>query len=511
MKRLNPAIGGNFSRHSLHQLFAVALFQLNFSLLLIHSIHSTFPGRAKPRFSEILENRSRIFHNRSIDRRWVVDKIIGKDARIQKPKMKLVTATILSLALLAPASAQPKSKPGAAPTTTMPTQTIAVTQSGSQFSQAAPTEYFTGAARISPLPPANEPSRLGGASVSFQAGARTNWHTHPLGQTLIVTQGIGRVQSVGDPIQEMRTGDVVQIPPGVKHWHGAAPGSTMTHVALSESQGGKAVDWLERVSDAQYAAPQKTAVSASATQQKPSQKAIGDFAPKLAELTDNVLYGDIWERPLLSKRDRSLATVSALIALNRPDQLRSHFGRARDNGVTQEELIETITHLAFYAGWPSAVSAVAVAREVFDAKSVTQETQRSKPEQASTPATRTKMEQELLSLSRNKWRWMSERDVDALDALFHEEAVFVHMGATMSKNQELDTIRSGAIQYKNAEIQEASVRFIGNTAIVLNRIRLVAVVGGNEVTNPFVVTEVYVFQDGNWKLGSLSFTRLLGA
>lgn len=97
-----------------------------------------------------------------------------------------------------------------------------------------------------------------------------------------------------------------------------------------------------------------------------AQKLMGDIAPKLAELTDNVLFGDVWERPGLSKRDRSLVTVAALIALNRPDQLRSHLARARQNGVTQEELIETITHLAFYAGWPSAVSAVAVAREVFE-------------------------------------------------------------------------------------------------------------------------------------------------
>lgn len=119
-------------------------------------------------------------------------------------------------------------------------------------------------------------------------------------------------------------------------------------------------------------------------------------------------------------------------------------------------------------------------------------------------------DQELLTLSKDKWQWMSERKVDKLDALFHEKAVFVHMGATMTKPQELDTIRGGGIQYKKAEIQEASVRFIGDTAIVLNRIRLIAVVGGNEVTNPFVVTEVYVKEKGAWKLGSLSFTRTLG-
>lgn len=122
-----------------------------------------------------------------------------------------------------------------------------------------------------------------------------------------------------------------------------------------------------------------------------------------------------------------------------------------------------------------------------------------------------KPDQEIISLSKDKWRWMSERKVDSLDALFHDEAVFVHMGGSMTKKQELDVIKSGRIQYKNAEIQEVSVRFIGpTTAILLNRIRLLAVVGGNEVTNPFMVTEVYVKESGAWKLGSLSFTRLMG-
>jgi hypothetical protein len=118
-------------------------------------------------------------------------------------------------------------------------------------------------------------------------------------------------------------------------------------------------------------------------------------------------------------------------------------------------------------------------------------------------------EQELIALSKDKWRWMSERNVDALANLFADEAVFVHMGGTMSKSQELEVIKSGAIQYKDAQIQEVSVRFVGTTAILLNRIRLVAVVGGNEVINPFNVTEVYVQLGGAWKLASLSFTRLL--
>jgi 4-carboxymuconolactone decarboxylase len=115
---------------------------------------------------------------------------------------------------------------------------------------------------------------------------------------------------------------------------------------------------------------QAPAASNATAIQQPSraQQLMGVTAPKLAELTDGVLYADIWERPQLSKRDRSLITVTALIALNRPDQLRSHLALARQNGVTEEELIETITHMAFYSGWPSAVSAVATAKDVFQKK-----------------------------------------------------------------------------------------------------------------------------------------------
>jgi hypothetical protein len=129
--------------------------------------------------------------------------------------------------------------------------------------------------------------------------------------------------------------------------------------------------------------------------------------------------------------------------------------------------------------------------------------------QVSPTASSARAEQELLGLSRTKWRWMADRNIDSLSALFHDDAIFVHMGGSMSRAQELDVIRSGGIHYKHAEIHESSVRFIDQTAIVLSRIRLDAVVGGNEVTNPFAVTEVYVRQNGVWKLGSLSFTRLL--
>ncbi len=118
-------------------------------------------------------------------------------------------------------------------------------------------------------------------------------------------------------------------------------------------------------------------------------------------------------------------------------------------------------------------------------------------------------EQEIINLSKEKWQWMSDKNVDVLNNLFHEKAMFVHMGGSWGKEQEINVIKSGGIWYKKADIHEVSVNIIDNTVILLNRIDLLAVVGGNEVTNPFMVTEVYIQQNGTWKLGSLSFTRLL--
>jgi hypothetical protein len=115
-------------------------------------------------------------------------------------------------------------------------------------------------------------------------------------------------------------------------------------------------------------------------------------------------------------------------------------------------------------------------------------------------------QQELLELSRTKWHWMAERNVDALENLFHAESIFVHMGGNMTREQELGVIRSGSIHYKHAEVLDSSVRFAGSTAIVVSRIRLDAVVGGNEVTNPFTATEVYVREDNQWKLAVLAFS-----
>ena len=121
----------------------------------------------------------------------------------------------------------------------------------------------------------------------------------------------------------------------------------------------------------------------------------------------------------------------------------------------------------------------------------------------------TSSDQELLKLSREKWQWMADKNVDKLNDLFDNKSVFVHMGGSWGKDRELEVIKSGGIHYKNADVHEASVQIIDNTAIVLNRITLLAVVGGNEVTNPFIVTEVYVKKEGKWKMGSLSFTRTM--
>ncbi len=127
-----------------------------------------------------------------------------------------------------------------------------IKRSGSQPSSRGPAEWFTGTVRIDPLFPASDPARAAGNSVTFEPGARTAWHTHPLGQTLIVTAGCGRAQRWGSPIEEIRPGDVVWFAPGEKHWHGAAPTTAMTHIAIQEYLNGKPVDWMEKVSDEEY-------------------------------------------------------------------------------------------------------------------------------------------------------------------------------------------------------------------------------------------------------------------
>jgi quercetin dioxygenase-like cupin family protein len=156
--------------------------------------------------------------------------------------MKHLAACTCALLLALPAVAQ---------NTGAPDMTIA--RAGSQPSAQGPARYFTGSARVDPLFAPHPPTTTSGAYVTFEPGARSAWHTHPAGQVLIVTAGAGRVQRWGGPVQEIRPGDVVWTPPGVKHWHGAAPSTSVTHIAIQDAVDGKNVEWMEKVSDEQYA------------------------------------------------------------------------------------------------------------------------------------------------------------------------------------------------------------------------------------------------------------------
>lgn len=132
-----------------------------------------------------------------------------------------------------------------------------IKRSGSEASAKGPADYFTGTVRIDAPFSGTAPARVGGATVTFEPGAHTAWHTHPLGQTLIVVSGLGRAQREGGPVEEIRPGDIVWFEPGEKHWHGASPSAAMTHIAIAEALDGKVVDWMEKVSDADYQAEAK--------------------------------------------------------------------------------------------------------------------------------------------------------------------------------------------------------------------------------------------------------------
>jgi 4-carboxymuconolactone decarboxylase len=213
--------------------------------------------------------------------------------------MNVFIAMLTTLALLASASTE--------------AQTMIITRGGNRAATPAPADNFTGSARVEMLFGALDPSHGSGGSVTFEPGARTAWHSHPAGQILIVTAGSGRVQRWGGPIEDIRTGDVVRIPPDQKHWHGASPQSSMTHIAITEPRDGTSVKWMEKVSDEQYnAAPPSPQPQPSSQQQRttgPSGPLQQKVAPGLATLTDDVLFGDVWRRPELSPRDRSLVTI----------------------------------------------------------------------------------------------------------------------------------------------------------------------------------------------------------
>jgi 4-carboxymuconolactone decarboxylase len=261
------------------------------------------------------------------------------------------TATLSMMALLASAS--------------MEAQTMVVSRGGSRAVRSAPAENFTGDVRVEMLFEALAPALASGGSVTFEPGARTAWHTHPRGQILIVTAGTGRVQLWGGAIEEIRSGDVIRIPAGQKHWHGASPQTSMTHIAITEQRDGTAVQWMEKVSDEQYKSPPQPS-----SQPAPSGALQQTIAPGLATLTDDVLFGDVWRRPELSPRDRSLVTISVLIATGKSAQLAGHLSRALNNGVLPSEASGLLAHLAIYCGWPSAVSALEVYEQVYTARKV---------------------------------------------------------------------------------------------------------------------------------------------
>lgn len=262
--------------------------------------------------------------------------------------------------------------------------TQAVAQDASIFpkGEKSANTHNTGTVWLNELSAADSTFNYNTAFATFTTGAKLDWHIHPGGQILLITEGPGYYQEKGKPIQIVHKGDVIKCLPGVEHWHGASPAGNFSYIASSPTQKGKTI-WLQKVTDEEY---------------------------------NNVIAPSI-------------------------------------NGANEE--------------------------------------------------------QEIIHLSKEKWRWMSEKNADSLSALFHEKSVFVHMGGSWGKNQELNVIKSGGIHYKKADIHEVSVNIIDNTAILLNRITLLAVVGGNEVTNPFMVTEVYIKENDKWKLGSLSFTKLL--
>jgi len=267
-------------------------------------------------------------------------------------------------------------------------QSLVITRSGSRNVRPAPPQNFTGSAHVEMLFEALDPSHASAGTVTFEPGARTAWHTHPRGQILIVTAGVGRVQRWGDPIEEVRTGDVVRIPAGQKHWHGASPQASMTHIAISEHRDGATVQWMEKVTDEQYGgrptasddrsptSPQPQGASTPRPQSppappgRPSGPLQQKLSPGMAALTDDVLYGDVWRRPELSARDRSLVTISILIATGKTAQLAGHLGRALDNGVQPSEASGLLPHLAVYSGWPNAVSALEVYDQVYTTRKV---------------------------------------------------------------------------------------------------------------------------------------------
>jgi len=233
-------------------------------------------------------------------------------------------------------------------------------RAGSQNSFEGPAEYFTGHVHVDLLFPANEHALYSGAYVTFQPGARSAWHFHPAGQHIIVTSGAGLTGTRDGKVIEIRAGDAVWCPPGVEHWHGAAPGAAMTHLVITGVREGENVIWKEKVTDEEYGNRADPNTDASL-----SGDVLERVSPALAKYQAEIIETRLAERDALSRRDRSMVTVAAMIARNQTADMSRQLNLALANGVTPAEISETITHLAFYAGWDNAISAAAIAQAVF--------------------------------------------------------------------------------------------------------------------------------------------------
>ena len=203
-----------------------------------------------------------------------------------------------------------------------------INRAGSQASMAGPADYFTGQVRVAPLFAASDELNASAAYVSFEAGARSAWHTHPAGQRLVVTSGIGLVQEWGKSVQQIRPGDVIVCPPGVKHWHGAAPASAMTHLAVTGSVDGKNVEWLEKVTDAQYNADRPAAP-----------------APAAASET-------------LSTKQQAIPLIAAAMAVSDMPRLKAALNQGLDAGLSVSEAKEILVQLYAYSGFPRSLNAL---------------------------------------------------------------------------------------------------------------------------------------------------------
>ena len=246
------------------------------------------------------------------------------------------------------------------------------------------TDNYNGTIWLNELSKPDNIFKFGVAQAVYAPGSKLDWHIHPGGQILLVTDGTGYYQEKGKPVQIVHKGDVIKCAPGVEHWHASAPNSEFAYVAISPSEKGKTI-WRQRVTDAEY-----NSIKAPATSS-------------------------------------------------------------------------------------------------------------------------TNEEQEIKMLSKKKWDWMSDKNTDSLSVLFDDKCMFVHMGGSWGKEQEINVIESGGIWYKKAEVYSVSVNLFNdnNTAILLNDIDLVAEVGGREVTNPFMVTEVYIKENSKWKMAQLTFSHLM--